>query len=248
MTDAARNPGNVRMQLSSRAVGIAGILAAIALATEFVFFSLSGFSQVSVSDPVTAMAFLKGHESLVRIAVLFGAGGIVVTLIFLAGLADRLRSSTPTLAAATLLLGIVGNVGDGLVALSFWTGIPAYVALASSNLAAAQSSWSAFTALTSGFQSFGNLFLGLSALSAGYAIVRRRELPMALGAIGLVAGLAALVSVLGSGSVGFFGFATSVSLVIVFRLWTGVSFLLVKSAPASESGNAISSPRAISAA
>jgi len=212
--------------LSTRAVGLAGILAGVGLAGEFLFFSLSGFSQTSFSDPATAMTFLRDHGALVRTAVLFGAAGIVVTLIFRAGLADRLKARTPTLAAATLLFGIVGNVGDGLVALSFWTGIPAYVTLAGHDLASAQNSWSAFAALTGGYQGFGNLFLGLSALAAGWASVDRRQLPVALGAIGLVAGAAAIVSVLGVNSpLGFFGYATAILLVIVFRVWAGIELL-----------------------
>lgn len=214
--------------LSTRAVGIAGILAGVSLAGEFLFFSLSGFSQSTFSDPATAMTFLRDHGALVRTAALFGASGIVATLLFLAGLADRLRARTPTLAAATLLFGIAGNVGDGLVALSFWTGIPAYVTLAAHDLASAQNSWGAFANLTSGYQGFGNLFLGLAALAAGWAIVRRRQLHAALGAIGLLAGAAAVASVLGVNSaLGFFGFATSVLLVIVFRVWAGVEMLRV---------------------
>jgi hypothetical protein len=218
--------GSSGLVLTTRAVGIAGILAGVGLAGEFLFFSLSGFSQATFSDPAAAMTFLRDHGALIRTAVLCGAAGIVVTLIFLAGLADRLKAKTPTLAAATLLFGIVGNVGDGLVAMSFWTGIPAYVTLAGHDLASAQNSWSAFANLTSGYQGFGNLFLGLSALAAGWAIVARRQLPVALGAVALVAGVAAIASVLGVNTpLGFFGFATAILLVIVFRVWAGIELM-----------------------
>ena len=226
MSMTARSVDSGGLVFSARAVGIAGILAGAALAGEFLFFSLSGQSQSTFSDPAAAMTFLRDHGALVQIAVLFGASGIVVTLLFLAGLADRLKTRTPTLAAATLLFGIVGNVGDGLVALAFWTGIPAYVSLAGHDLGAAQNSWSAFANLTSGYQGFGNLFLGLSAVAAGWAIVTRRQLPVALGAVGLVAGVAAIASVLGINTAfGFFGFATSIVLVIVFRVWAGIELL-----------------------
>jgi Domain of unknown function (DUF4386) len=212
--------------LSTRAAGLAGILAGVALACEFLFFTLSGFSQSTFSDPATALTFLRDHGGLVRTAVVFGASGVVVTLVFLAGLADRLKVRTPTLAAVTLIFGIVGNVGDGLVALSFWTGIPAYQALAGHDLASAQNSWGAFAALTGGYQGFGNLFLGLSALAAGWAIVSHRQFPTALGAVGLVAGVAALVSVFGAGtSLAFVGFAAGILFVIVFRVWAGVELL-----------------------
>jgi len=223
--------------LSTKAVGIAGILAGIGLAGEFLLFSLSGFSQSSFSDPATAPTFLREHGGTVRAAAVFGAGGIAVTLVFLAGLTDRLRERTPTLAAITLIFGIVGNVGDGLVALSFWTGIPAYLTLAANDIASARNSWGAFAALTGGYQGFGNLFLGLSALAAGWAIVSRRQLPVALGAVGVVAGVAALASVFGVGTpIAFVGFAAGILLVIVFRVWAGVE-LLRGSGPADSPGD-----------
>src|SRR5262245_19900564 len=57
---------------STRVAGIAGMLGALALAGEFVFFSLSGFQQSTFSDPGAAMAFLRDHGTAVRIAVAFG--------------------------------------------------------------------------------------------------------------------------------------------------------------------------------
>ncbi len=237
MTTATRNAGTSGTFLNSRAVGIAGILAGVGLAFEFVFFSISGFGQATFNNPATAMTFLRDHGSFVRIAVLFGAFGIVVTLIFVAGLADKLKGRTPTLAAAILLFGIVGNVGDGLVALSFWTGIPTYVSLSADNLSAAESSWPAFATLSSGYQAFGNLFLGLSVLATGWAILSRRQLPLALGVIATLAGLAALISALASdGPLGFFGFATSILMVIIFRIWTGIALLRGSSAGSESVG------------
>jgi hypothetical protein len=204
----------------TRAAGIAGVLAAVALAGEFLFFSLSGFQQDTFNDPATAMTFLRDHGVFVRAAVLFGAAGVALTLVFLAGLAERLRSKTPTLSVATLYFGIVGIVGDGLVALSFWIGIPLFVALAGRDQAAAQNGWGAFTALTGGYQGFGNLFLGLSLLASGWAIVTQRALNRVLGAIALLAGLAAVASVLSvNASVGFL---VAIVLVLVFRVWAGI--------------------------
>ncbi len=215
-----------------RAAGIAGILAGVALAGEFVFFGLSGFNQSTFNDPSTALPFLKDHGVYVRVAVLFGATGIVLTLVFLAGLAAVLREKAPTLSVGTLLFGIVGNVGDGLVALSFWLGIPAFLDLAARDQAAAHGGWGAFAAITSGFQGFGNLFLGMSLLTAGWAIVTRRPLPLALGVVGLVAGLAAVAGVVGIGT--SIAFIASLALVIVFRIWAGIQ--MARGAVVAEEG------------
>src|SRR5262245_23358877 len=206
-----------------RAAGVAGILAGAALTGEFVFFALSGFAQSTFNDPSTALAFLRDHGQYVRAAVLFGANGIVLTLLFLAGLAAVLRARTPTLSVATLLFGVVGNVGDGLVALTFWLGIPAFVDLASRDQAAAHGAWGAFAAITSGFQGFGNLFLGLSLLAAGWAIVTRRPLPLLLGVVGLIAGIAAVAGVLGVAT--SLAFVASLALVILFRVWAGIQLV-----------------------
>src|SRR5262245_56468239 len=216
-TKESRNPHAVP---TTRVAGIAGVLAALALAGEFVFFSLSGFQQSTFSDPGAAMAFLRDHGTAVRIAVAFGAAGVALTLIFLTGLAERLRAGTPALALATLYFGVVGNVGDGLVALSFWIGIPMFVSLAGTAAATAQSAWPAFTAVTGGYQGFGNLFLGLSLITTGWATLSRRALPRPLGAIALVAGVAAVASVFVANAQ--IGFVLALALVIVFRAWAGI--------------------------
>lgn len=219
---------------ATRAAGIAGILAALALAGEFLFFSLSGFQQASFSDPASAIAFLRDHGGLVRVAVVFGAAGVALTLLFLSGLAERLRSRTPLLSVATLYFGIVGNVGDGLVALSFWIGIPIFVSLAGHEPAAAQSAWPAFTALTGGYQGFGNLFAGLSLLATGWAAVNQGALPRVLGAIAFVAGVSAVASVLIAGAQ--IGFVLALLLVIVFRVWAGIELYRGERTPAGAHG------------
>lgn len=206
-----------------RAAGIAGILAGLALTGEFVFFGASGFAQETFNDPSTALGFLRDHGMAVRIAVVFGASGIALTLVFLAGLAVVLAERSPTLSVATLLFGIVGNVGDGLVALTFWLGIPMFLELATRNQTAASGSWGAFAAITSGFQGFGNLFLGLSLLTAGWAIVKWRMLPLPLGAVGLLAGIAAVAGVLGVAT--SIAFLASLALVIIFRIWAGIQLV-----------------------
>jgi hypothetical protein len=212
--------GADRME-STRVAGIAGVLAAVALAGEFLFFSLSGFQQTTFNDPASAMAFLAGPGALVRVAVLFGAAGVALTLIFLAGLATRLRARAPALGLATLYFGVVGNVGDGLVALSFWIGIPMFVGLAAHQASAAESAWPAFTAITGGFQGFGNLFLGLSLLAAGLAAVSTRALSRWLGGIAIAAGLLAVAGVLVPSAQ--MGFLLAMVLVVVFRIWAGVA-------------------------
>jgi len=45
-------------------------------------------------------------------------------------------------------------------------------------------------AITSGAEGFGNLFLGLSLLTAGWAIISEKALPVSLGWVRLIGGVA----------------------------------------------------------
>ncbi|HEU5349810.1 MAG TPA: hypothetical protein VFU63_14465, partial [Ktedonobacterales bacterium] len=165
----------------AKSAGIAGILAGVALAGELTLFTMSGFAPDTFNDAAGALAFLRDHGAYLRAAVVFGAVGVALTILFLTGLAAHLRDKTPMRAAATLYFGLLGNVGDGLVALSFWLGLPAFVTLSARDQAAATNAWGAFKAITDGFGGFGSFLLGLSLLAAGLAIIARRALPRILG-------------------------------------------------------------------
>jgi hypothetical protein len=215
---------DVRLQ---RSVGIAGVLAGIALTGEFTLFMVSGFTPQTFSDAAQALPFLQDHGAYLRAAAVFGAVGVALTTLFLVGLAARLQARSPMRSAATLYLGLLGNVGDGLVAFSFWFGIPVFVALAARDEAAAANSWGAFIALTNGFGGLGNFLLGLSLLAAGWAILVRRALPAGLGWISVIAGIATVIRVFAVNTpldaLAGAAFFLSLLLTIVFRLWAGIA-------------------------
>ncbi len=121
---------NFEIQVNSmvpkyKIAGLAGIATGIGLIGEFLFFSISGYSPDKFKTYAESLAFLQQHGVLaLRIAVLFGIAGAAVRIIYVAGLAARLRAKSPTQAVATLYFGILGSIGHGLVALSFYTGLP----------------------------------------------------------------------------------------------------------------------------
>ncbi len=217
------------MRPTLRSAGIAGIITGLALAGEFIFFFLSGFTPDKVADPAAALVFLRDNELFLRAAVLFGAIGVAFRMVYVAGLSAKLSDKTPTYATGTLYFGVIGGVGHGLVALSYYIGFPLFIALAASNQPAAVGSWGAFSAITSGFQGFGNFLLGLMLLVAGWAMVSKRDLPAGAGAIGILAGLATLIGVFTTGtpvsSLGFAVFLPTFVLAIAFDLWVGVALL-----------------------
>jgi hypothetical protein len=210
-----------------RSAGIAGVLAGIALTAEFALFLVSGFAPQTFSDAAQALPFLQDHGAYLRAAAVLGAVGVALTTLLLVGLAARLQARAPMRSAATLYLGLLGNVGDGLVAFSFWLGIPVFVALAARDQAAAMNSWGAFIALTNGFGGLGNFLLGSSLLAAGWAILARRALPAGLGWIGIIAGVATVTRVFAANTpldaLAGAAFFLSLVLTIAFRLWAGVA-------------------------
>jgi len=207
--------------------GTAGVLTGVALAGEFAFFTISGFSPETMNDASAALALLKERGSYLQIAVVFGALGVAARMIFIAGLAARLAPQTPSRAVAALYFGLIGGVGHGLVALSFYVGFPMLVALAARDPAAAAGAWYGLIAVTSGFQGFGNFLLALMLLAAGSAIIAYRALPMVVGWIAIACGVATMVGVFVTGtafaSVGATLFMPAMILAMAFDIWGGLS-------------------------
>jgi hypothetical protein len=203
---------------SVRNAGIAGILAGVGLIGEFALFSASGMQATTLDHAATALPFLRDHGELIRAATLVGAANDALAVILYAGLAARIRATAPTLAAAVLYLGVVAVVGDGLVALSYWQGIPGFVDLAGRGGATAAPAWEAFETMVSGFRGLADLFVGLALVALGAAGVAKRSLSWPLSAIALLTGVAAIGAPLGVGA----AYLISLLLAIVFRLWAGV--------------------------
>ncbi len=214
--------------------GIAGILTGIFLLGEFVFFMLSGYSPSTFTNPEAAIAFLRESELPLRLAVVFGAFGVVARIIYVAGLAARLQEKSPTAAVATNYFGILGGIGHGLVALSFYVGIPMILALAASQPSIAANAWGAFTAITSGFQNLGNFLLGLMALVVGITILTSHLLPRGLGYVATAGGTITLLVVWTTSTplagIGYALFMPSMLLAVVFDIWGGIALLKDKSA------------------
>lgn len=207
--------------------GFAGVLAGLAWAAGLTFLMLSGYNPQSLSDPAAALAFLREGGATIRVAALFGAAGIALRMIFVAGLAASLQARTPTRAAATRYFGLLGAAGHGLLALSLYVGIPMLVALAAQDAAAAVGAMGAFATVTGGIEAFGNFLLGLMLLAAGWAIVTQHELPLGAGWAGLLAGVATLAHVLLAGTplAGFTSalFLAALLLAGVFEIWVGLT-------------------------
>src|SRR5579875_368434 len=217
--------------------GIAGILTGLGLVMEFTFFVLGGYSADTFGNAVAAVASLQQHGDLfLRVAGIFGAGGAFISVIYVADLASKLRSKSPTRAVATLYFGVLGAVGHALVALSLYVGLPLLLTLAAQDSAATAQTWRAFQLVLSGFQAVGNTFLGSMLLVAGWAILSRKALPLGLGIVGILAGVATLLVILTGGTplaiLGYIAYIPTFVLAITFDVWAGVALLRSKGEPA----------------
>ena len=201
------------MKLNPRIVGAAGILAGVGLAVEGVLFMTSGWTAQTFGDAQLALAFLKDSGTQLRAAAFAGSINLVLAAVFIVGLADRLQATAPTRAATTLYLGVIGIAGESLIPLGLWLGVPTFVELASHDPQAAAGA-------------VGSLFLGLSTLAAGWAIVARKAMPLLLGWVGVIMGAASTTTVLAAETplavLATAAYLPSLTLAIIFRIWAGI--------------------------
>ena len=122
---------------------------------------------------------------------------------------------------------MVGGGGHGLVALTFWIGIPTLVSLSANDPQAAAAVVSSLTLLTGGAEAFGNLFLALSMASAGSAILSSRALPAWIGWVALAAAAFTLTRIVATdtplAALAFVAFFPSLILAVMFRIGAGIA-------------------------
>lgn len=215
----------------TRAAGIAGILAGAGLLVEFGFFMASGWQPNVFADPAVALPFLEERGGYMRAAGLAGSVNLCFATMFVAGLAARLQRS-PTAAAATLYLGIIGIAVHALVPIGLWIGAPTFGSMAVHGAEVVQPAWAAFAAFMAVAGGVGYLFLGLSMLAAGFGGASSKALPPALAWLTVVAGAATVIIIVAEatpfGVLVQLAFLPSIALSILFRVLAGV--VLMRSA------------------
>ena len=107
-----------------QSAGTFGILAGISLAILFFMFFTSGATPETFTDPAKALPYVSQNAGRLRAIAAFAVMTVAFAVIFVAGLAAKLRDRTPTRATGVLYFGLLGLVGHGLGALLFWVGAP----------------------------------------------------------------------------------------------------------------------------
>lgn len=216
------------MVLNRRVAGWCGVLAGVGLLVEGALWTASRWTPEVFADPTATITFFVSGGTTLRWAVLTGFVNLAFYVVFVGGLADRLRAATPTFAALSLLFGMIGAGIHSLVPFTHWYGVPAFLDAASVNRSAAEDAWIAVA--TVGHEAAGgagSLFLGLSLLTGGLAIVVGRALPRALGWVGIVAGVSTLLTVFAPATplsgLARAAFVPALFLAILFRIWGGAA-------------------------
>ena len=216
------------MAPSPTVAGWTGVIAGIGLLVEGVLWTAGGWTPQTFADPEAALAFLAHGGATLRWAVLAGFTNLVFFIVFVAGLAARLRDASPTAGTATLWFGMLGGAVHLIVPFAHWYGVPALLEAAARDPRQAASAWTAFVIV--GHQAAGgagSLLMGLSMITAGAAVATTRVLPAVLGWVGIVAGAATVLTVFSPdtplSAVAGAAFLPSLALAVVFRVWAGVA-------------------------
>lgn len=195
--------------------GTFGIIAAVVLAVLFVVILTSGFDP-RTADPAEALSFISQSSGRWTLAGVLGVLGSLFAIVFAVGLYRVLRDKAPTRAYAVLLFAVLGSGGYALSSLVQWLG-GAQVAGTADQVAAAHA-WVAVNAVATSMGGFGNTFVGASLLTAGWAATSTRALSSAVGWLAYLAGIVTVLGLFTANAVVFLG---SFALIIIFLAWAG---------------------------
>lgn len=180
--------------------GIAAMLAAATFVVGFwLYFNLlipAGYGSLKV-DAAKHVAFLVANRSTMYawnlvIYVVFGICLVTLTL----ALHDRLKADAPALMQSATAFGIIWAtlvIAAGMIAN---IGTEVVTALFETNPAQAASVWLAFHVVLNGLGGGNELVGGLWLLLGSLAVLRTGGLPKALGYLGVVVGVAGLLTVI----------------------------------------------------
>lgn len=199
--------------------GTAGVITGIALAVLFLLFFTSGITPATFGDPGMMLSYIGKNSTRTWATTVVALVAVAFAVVFVAGLAGKLRDKTPTRAVAVLYFGILALAGHALTSLIFTISGQAVAAYAAKDQVAASHAWVAVAALSGATQGAGNLFYGLSTLMAGWAITASKVLSSTLGWLGVISGALGILVFLFPMAGPLFPLSFSVQ--IVWVIWAG---------------------------
>jgi len=217
------------MKYSQKMGGIAALYEAAAYVVGMVFF-LFVLDSLGAVQPAQKVALLVGNQVSMQIVILltyvgFGALLVVLTL----ALHDRLQAGSPAIMQTATAFGLIWAgllIASGMV---YNTGQGVVVALYSSDPLQAATIWLTIDAVHAGLGGQAEILGGLWTLLVSWAALRTGGLPRVLNYLGVVVGVAGILSILPGLTllVGIFAMGQ-----IVWFAWLGI-LMLRSSRPAA---------------
>lgn len=214
------------MMYSQKMGGSAALFEAAAYVVGIVFFGfVTGYP--GAAEPAQRVAFLAGNQLSMQtmtllIYVVFGAFLVVLVL----ALHDRLQAGSPAIMQTATAFGLIWAgllIASGMV---YIIGVGAVVDLFGKAPGQAAAAWLAIDAVHAGLGGEGEIVGGLWTLLVSWAALRTGGLPKALNYLGVVVGVAGILSILPGLSllVGVFAIGQ-----IAWFVWLGL--LMLRSDP-----------------
>lgn len=214
---------------------VGGVAALIMAATWVVGFAVllgvltpAGYYDEGV-DAVEKVAILAANQAIASIGYLlpFVVWGIFQVVLALA-LYERLQAGSPALAQTATAIGLIWAglvIASGMVAN---VGLAAVVDRYGDDPAQAGSAWQAIETVALGLGGGNEIAGGVWILLIGWAALRARALPRALNYLGIVAGVAGILTVVPVlevlGAVEVLGLVFGLGLIVWF-VWLGIVML-----------------------
>ena len=212
--------------------GVAAPLMAAAWVVGFAVFlgvlTPAGYFDERV-DPAEKVAILADNQAIVSLSYLipYVAFGVLLVVLALA-LYERLKAASPALAQTATAIGLIWAglvIAAGMVAN---VGIGNVVDLYARDPTQAGSAWLVIETVVFGLGGQNEIAGGLWVLLISWAALRARQLPRALNCLGVVAGVAGLLTVVPAfemlGAVEVLGLVFGLGLIVWF-IWLGIIML-----------------------
>jgi Domain of unknown function (DUF4386) len=221
-THPYRSEKETKMKNLQKMGGIAALIGAATNLLALVMFITLAPKGYGSDDPGQAVAFFADHQALMRVLyqiqyLIFG-----VSLIFLSlALYERLKAGSPVLAQAVTTFGLIWAFLVIVIGTLSINDLSTVVKLYGENPAQAATVWLTFDSVETGLGGGGGetIVNALWFLLLSWAALRARELPRILNYLGVVIGVAGIISVVlaSLGLMAVYGLG-----LIVWLVWLGI--------------------------
>jgi hypothetical protein len=168
--------------------GTAGLVTAVLLALLFVLFFSLGQDIMTPGDPAKSLAATTLKWNLFNLTAFVGLLAAGFAVVFVTGLATKLRDGAPTRARAVLYITLIGLASYALGSTVLMLGGRQIVDFTAKDQAGGAVAWAALSAVHAGFEGLGSTFTGVGAILAGWAILSTKVLPAGAAWVGIISG------------------------------------------------------------